>query len=129
MSLEDLLIAAQLGDKKKARLAASGSIIGAVLASTCCIVPLILFSLGITGAWMGQLTALEPYKPVFIGVTLALLFYGFYLVYWKPKKACSEEQMCARPLPNKVVKTALWVSTVAIVIALAWPYILPLILG
>ena len=40
-------------------LVASGSVIGAVLASACCILPLVLFSLGIGGAWMSNLTALS----------------------------------------------------------------------
>ena len=48
------------------RLVAAGGILGALAASSCCIVPLILFSLGIGGAWIGNLTALAPYKPIFV---------------------------------------------------------------
>ena len=36
----------------------SGSVIGALAMSSCCILPLVLFSLGVTGAWLGNLTAL-----------------------------------------------------------------------
>lgn len=99
---------------------------GALAASTCCIVPLILFSLGISGAWIGNLTALEPFKPIFIVLTLGFLGYGYWLVYRKPN-ACVDGATCAKPLTNRVVKSALWVSTVLILIALFWNWIAPVI--
>lgn len=114
-------------DSRKARLIATGGILGALAASTCCIVPLALFSLGISGAWIGQLTALEPYKPIFIAITLAFLGYGYWLVYRKPKN-CAEGDACARPLPNRLVKGALWFATFMIVLAILWPYLVPYIL-
>jgi len=105
---------------------ATGGIIGALAASSCCIIPLILFSLGVSGAWVGNLTALTPYKPVFITATLGFLGYGYWLVYRKPK-ACADADACARPLPNRLVKSALWASTALIVIALFWNWIAPVI--
>ena len=113
----------------KTKLAATGGILGAIAASACCIVPLALFSAGISGAWIGQLTALEPYKPIFIAVTVAFLGYGYWLVYRKPKVACAEGEACARPLPSRLVKAALWFATALVILAFAWPAIVPLILG
>lgn len=113
----------------KTTLMATGGILGALAASTCCIVPLALFSLGISGAWIGQLTALEPYKPFFIAITVGFLGCGYWLVYRKPKVACAEGEACARPLPNRLVKAALWFATVLVILAFLWPAIVPLILG
>lgn len=113
-------------DSRRARMIAAGGILGALAASTCCIVPLILFSLGVSGASIGNLTALEPYKPIFIVITLGFLGYGYWMVYRKPK-ACAEGEACARPLPNRLVKSALWASTFLIVIALFWNWIAPVI--
>ncbi|MBT2131589.1 mercuric transporter MerT family protein [Aliiroseovarius lamellibrachiae] len=113
-------------DSRKARMIAAGGILGALAASTCCIVPLILFSLGVSGAWIGNLTALEPYKPIFIAITLGFLGYGYWMVYRKPK-ACAQGEACARPLPNRLVKSALWVATVLIMIALFWTWIAPVV--
>ncbi len=119
-------------DTRKAKIIATGGILGAIGASACCIVPLILFSLGISGAWVGNLTALTPYKPIFITLTLGCLGYGYWLVYRKPD-TCTEGSACARPLPNRLVKTALWGSSVLILIALFWnwiaPVVAPLLLG
>lgn len=116
-------------DNTKARLVAAGGILGALAASTCCVLPLALFSLGISGAWIGQMTALAPYKPIFIAITIGFLAYGYWLVYRQPKQTCAEGAACARPLPNRLVKAALWLSTALIVLAFAWPWIVPLILG
>ena len=54
-------------DRRKSWFA-TGGMVGAILASTCCIAPLVLLTLGISGAWIGNLTALEPYKPIFAGI-------------------------------------------------------------
>ena len=113
----------------KAKLIAAGGILGAIAASTCCIVPLVLFSLGISGAWIGQLTTFAPYQPFFIAITAGFLGYGYWLVYRKPKAACAEGEACARPLPNRPVKAALWFATALVILAFAWPAIIPLILG
>jgi mercuric ion transport protein len=113
-------------DSRKARIIAAGGILGALATSTCCIVPLILFSLGVSSAWIGNLTALEPYKPIFIVITLGFLGYSYWMIYRKPK-ACAESETCARPLPNRLVKTALWASTILIVTALFWNWIAPVV--
>lgn len=106
-------------------LIATGGVIGALLASSCCIAPLLLVTLGVSGAWMGNLTALAPYQGYFIGATLLFLAAGYWYVYWKPKKACEAGSYCATPASDKVVKIALWVATVLIALSLAITYILP----
>lgn len=111
------------------RIAALGGILGAVAASSCCIVPLALFSLGAGGAWLGNLTALAPYQPLFSAITVGFLGYGFYTVYWKRRKACADDAACARPLPSRLVKTGLWAATVLVVAALTFEFYAPYLLG
>ena len=110
-------------------LAAAGSLLGATGASACCIVPLVLFALGASGAWIGTLTALAPYQPIFVGVTLAFLAAGFWMVYRRPKAACAEGSACARPVPGGIVKIALWSATALVAAALAFPYVAPWLLA
>ena len=114
-------------ESTKTKLIATGGILGAIGASACCVVPLVLFTLGISGAWIGNLTALTPYKPFFIAVTLGFLGYGYYLVYRKPKVACAPGEVCSRPLPNRLVKGSLLFATVLVITAFAWPVIIPYI--
>lgn len=115
--------------QKRAGWVAGGGILGAIGASACCILPLALFSVGVGGAWVGNLTALAPYQPFFIAVTLGFLGYGFYAVYWKPKQACAVGIACARPLSIRIVKGALWNATILVVAAVAFPYVAPWLLG
>lgn len=107
---------------------AAGGLLGALAASSCCVLPLALFSVGIGGAWISQFTALAPYQPIFTLMTLALLGTGFYLVYFRQRAACTEGKVCAKPLPNRIVKTTLWAATLIIGMALIFPYIAPLLL-
>lgn len=116
-------------ESRKQPLVAAGGMLGALTASACCIIPLVLFALGISGAWIANLTALAPYKWLFVGITAGILGYGFFLVYLKPKRACADGAACARPLSDRLVKLSLWAATVLVVAAAAFNYIAPVLLG
>jgi mercuric ion transport protein len=120
--------AASRDDSPRTLAIAAASLIGALAASSCCILPLLLFSFGISGAWIANFTALAPYKPYFAAGTLALVGYGHYLVYVKARRVCADGS-CARPLPNRLIKAALWIATVLVVAALAFDTIAPLLLS
>ena len=111
------------------KLAVVGGILGAIAASSCCILPLALFSLGISGAWIGNLTALAPYQPYFIAATLACLGYGYWLVYRPKNVACAEGAACARPLPHHIVKAGLILATILVAGAIAFDLFAPLLLN
>jgi len=121
--------AMERGDVGRQRLVAIGGVLGALAASSCCIMPLVLISLGISGAWIGNLTALAPYKPLFVAGTAGVLGYGFHLVYWKPRRACAAGTACARPVPSRLVELALWSATLLVAAAFASDYVAPVLLG
>ena len=103
-----------------------GVIIGAIGASICCIGPLVLLALGIGGAWIGNLTAFEAYRPIFSIITLGFVGYAFYQVYRKPKETeCAPGSACANPGGNRFNKISLWVVTVLALGLLAFPYLAP----
>jgi len=108
-------------------LAVIGGILCAIAASSCCILPLALFSLGINGVWIGNLPALAPYQPYFVAATLACLGYGYWLVYRRKNIACAEDT-CARPLPNHLVKAGLVLATI-LAGAIAFDLFAPLLLN
>lgn len=105
------------------KLLAAGGILAALGAASCCVIPFALFMLGISGAWIGNLTSLEPYQPIFAIIAVGCLGYGFYLVYRKPKVACAEGSYCAKPGSSRTAKAGLWIATVLVVIALGFPKI------
>ena len=112
--------------RPRSRFVAAGSLVAAVLASSCCIGPLLLVTLGVSGAWIGNLTALEPYQPILMLITLVFLASGFWQVYFRPARACKPDDACARPISGGLVKTVLWVATVLVVSAITIDYWAPL---
>lgn len=126
-----LTASAVMGNTRAGRaqnLVAAGGILGAIAASSCCIVPLLLFSVGVSGAWIGNLTLLAPYQSIFIAVTLVCLAYGYWLARRARRTACAEGAACSRPLPNKVVTIALIAATLLVAAAVAFDFLAPLIL-
>ena len=117
-----------INEKTRKTVFTGGSILGALAVSSCCILPLVLFSVGITGAWIGKLTALYPYKLYFFVPAAGFIAGGFYLVYRKPK-ACEAGGDCATPVSDRINKVALWSSTALVLVALAFPYVAPALLG
>jgi mercuric ion transport protein len=98
--------------------------VAAVLASTCCLGPLLLVGIGFSGAWIGSLTALEPYRPIFIGASLIALFFAYRSIF-RPVRACDSGDACAIPQVKTAYKIIFWVVAALVVIAVAFPYILP----
>jgi mercuric ion transport protein len=118
------------GDSTRGQaLLATGGLLGALAASSCCIAPLILFSLGVSGAWIGSLTRLAPYQPILIAATLACLGAGAWLLRRASNQACGEAQACARPLPLRLVKAALIVAALLIIAALGFDLLAPMLLS
>lgn len=114
------------GRLARSRWFAVGGVIGAVLASSCCIVPLVLVTLGVSGAWIGSLTALAPYQPYFVAVTLALLAGGFWHVYFRQKRDCVDGTFCAQPATSLMTKAVLWIATILVALAMTLRWWAPL---
>lgn len=111
---------------ERANWLATGALVGAGLASVCCVGPLLLVTLGISGAWVANLTALEPYKPYFAAVTLALLGLGFWHAYFKRKPPCEDGSYCARPQSARITKALLWLGLAIVILALSIDWWAPL---
>src|SRR5258708_25607511 len=92
------------------RLMAVGSLLGALAASSCCILPLVLFSLGVTGAWIGNLTQLAPYHSYIVAATLAFLGYGYWLGFRSSQTDCTGGEAVAKPPPNPLVRSRVIVA-------------------
>lgn len=122
------LTQAQSPRSPRTGLLAAGGVLGALASSACCIAPLVLFGLGVSGAWIANLTALAPYQPIFIVSTLGFLAAGFVMAYRRPKLACATEGTCTHPISTRATKIALWAATLLIAAAIAFPYVTPLIL-
>ena len=108
-----------------------GSLVAGVLAaigaSVCCVGPLVLLTLGIGGAWIANLTALEPLRPWFIAATLLFLGLTFRRLYLQPQ-VCEPGAVCAEPIVLKRQRLIFWVVTLALLALLSVPWLAPLFL-
>lgn len=107
----------------RAALFAGG--IAALLASACCLGPLVLLALGISGAWIGNLTALEPYRPIFIAVALGSVYFAHRRIF-RPATDCLPGEVCAIPAVSRAYKLLFWVVVTLLGVALVFPYVAPL---
>lgn len=102
------------------RWATGGAIAAAVLASSCCILPLVFGAAGIsTVALAGTFEAARPYM---LGVTAVLLGLGFYYSYFR-KPSCEPGDACETPRRNlqRTNRTMLWLATAAVVALALFP--------
>jgi len=112
-------------NKSKPQWGLIAAIAAAVAASVCCVGPLVLVALGISGAWISNLTAFEPYRPIFITLTFMFLGLAYYKVYRKPKtQNCKPESYCANPKKDKINKAVLWSITLLIVGMFIFPNVI-----
>ena len=102
-----------------------GGVLAGIGASACCIGPLLLLSVGISGAWIAHLTALEPFRPLFIALTLVFLGLAFRKLYLVPH-TCSIDNICVADRTRNVQRLLFWVFAPIALALVASPWFLPL---
>ncbi len=103
----------------------AAGIVAAIGASVCCVGPLLLLALGIGGAWISDLTAMEPYRPIFIGLTLLFLGLAYRQLYLVPQ-LCTAGADCPHPPALKRQRLTFWLVAVLLLGLLAVPWAAPL---
>ena len=101
-------------------LAAGG--VAAVLASSCCLGPLVLVMLGFSGAWIGSLSALEPYRPLFLGFTVLALLMAGTRIFRQPHE-CDADGSCSTPRSRSVQKIIFSVVVLLAIVGFTFPYV------
>ena len=102
-----------------------GGVLAGIGASACCVGPLLLLSMGIGGAWIAHLTALEPYRPVFIVLTALFLGWTFWKLYLVPQ-ICAVGDSCIADRTRKAQRILFWVLLPVVILLVVSPWILPL---
>ena len=103
----------------------AGAVAAAAGASACCVGPLLLLAMGVGGAWIGNLTAMERYRPIWMAATLVFLWLAFVRAYRKPKEeVCAPGATCPQDAGRRN-KVLLWIVTALVLGLLALPYVIP----
>lgn len=112
---------------KLAKTTLIGGALAAIAASACCLGPLVLVSLGVGGAWIANLTLLEPFRPAFIGLALLCMVLAYRKIYQaQTTEACAPGSVCALPQTNTKYRILFRVVSLLVLIALAYPYFVTL---
>lgn len=98
--------------------------VAAILASACCLGPLVLVLLGFSGAWIGNLAILEPWRPAFTGLALVSLALAAWQL-WRPAGTCTPGRVCAQTGVRRAYKALFWTVAVLVLLALGFPYVAP----
>jgi len=106
-----------------AGLLSLGGIAAALGAASCCVIPFLLFTLGVSGAWIGNLTALEPYQPIFAALALGFIGFGAWRLRRKASFACADGY-CGTRRADRVARIGLWTAFVLVIVAIAFPYLI-----
>lgn len=108
-------------EKSKSGLLLTGALGAALVASLCCILPLVAAGLGVAG--FAAASWFAPWRPYLMVLTFALLGVGFYFAY-RPRReeTCEPGSACETTPVGRWNRAALWIATVFVVALAAFPY-------
>jgi len=101
--------------------------VAALLASACCVVPLLLALVGISGAWISRLHALQPYSKGLMVLAIAALGYAGWHIF-RPRPATvtlCDADGAACYTTRGAVRRWFWLVVVLTLIPLLAPLIAP----
>ena len=107
-------------ESRTAPLFMAGSVFAAILASLCCVLPIVF---ALTGASiLGASAMFAAWRPYLLGATFGLLALGFYFAYRPRKEQCAPGSACAMPATKRSGRLMLWLASGAVVLFAAFPY-------
>ena len=104
-------------------------LLGAAAMTTCCILPLALVMLGVTGVFIGKLGSLYQYHWYFLAFAVGALGYGFYKAYRPVNTENCADGTCARPMNRTVIRSVMWFSLVVVAGSQLFQYLAPTFLS
>lgn len=102
--------------------------ISALGASTCCVLPLVLVSIGVGGAWVAQLRELERFYYVFVAIAIGAFGYAFYRLYLRPVP-CAPDTACAALPVRRRQRIAFWIALIIAKLLVLFPFYGPQLLA
>lgn len=104
----------------KDRTFLGASIVAAIVASFCCILPIVFAVAGIS--MVGTSALFAAWRPYVLAGTFVLLVLGFYYAYRPARQACEPGGACTRPAINRSGRVTLWIAVVLVLAFAAFPY-------
>jgi mercuric ion transport protein len=99
--------------------------VAALLASSCCLMPLILVSAGLSGAWLSNLRVLQPYSPILIGITVAALALAGRSLFRSTASCRMDAGVLQGSGPRSLHKVIFWAIAALTMVLLVTPVVAP----
>ena len=115
---------------EKITLSLIGGFLAGIAASLCCVAPLLLLLLGFGGAWVSNLTAIEPYRPILIVIAVFSLVIAYFQIYLPVEEPCCDiAKVCTNPSTQRLYKNLFLAVVVIVIASIAAPSIIVFIYG
>jgi mercuric ion transport protein len=102
--------------------------LGAVVASSCCVIPLGLAALGAGAGVLGGLETVAEWRVPFLAISALAIVGGWGAWWWKRPAPCSSGSDCASPQRSRVTLGLLLCASLIVALAANWGYIDPILL-
>lgn len=101
--------------------------LGAVVASSCCVLPLVFAGLGAGAGVFGALEALASIRLPLLALS-GLAIAAAWFMYLRRRRACAADASCASAPPARTTAVVLSLATLLLATAAAWDVIEPVAL-
>jgi mercuric ion transport protein len=102
--------------------------LGAVVASSCCVIPLGLAALGAGAGVLGGLETVAEWRVPFLAISALAIVGGWGAWWWKRPAPCVSASDCASPQRSRVTLGLLLCASLIVALAASWGYIDPILL-
>jgi mercuric ion transport protein len=102
--------------------------LGAVVASSCCVLPLGLAALGAGAGIFGGLELLAEWRVPFLSVSALAVVGGWSAWWWKRPDACVAGSSCMLPKRSRATLALLLCASAVVLAAASWGYIDPMLI-
>jgi mercuric ion transport protein len=108
-------------------MAAFGAItgLGALVASSCCVLPIVLGGLGAGAGVFTVLGVLAPFRIPLMAASLLAVVVGWVLYARRRQAACGPDGSCTAPRRSHAATTLLGLATILVIAAAAGGYFEP----
>jgi mercuric ion transport protein len=117
-----------VSDEAKTGGSIAAGFTAALGASVCCAGPFVLVTLGIGGAWLANLSALQDYYFWFVAAAIAFFGFAFYRLYLRPAP-CAPDGSCVTTPGRRKQRIAFWTTLVFAKALVLFPFYAPYLPG
>ena len=107
-------------EKAESELTIWGAVMAGLIASLCCLGPLLFAVVGLSAFGLAGISAAA--RPYLLVLAVVLLAFGFYRAYFRREQTCEPGEACATKRTSRLGRIGLWIASVAVLAFALSPY-------